>query len=247
MIVLPGRRSPPGRRIIAIQGLYVLGGEDRMAEEIEVTILNWEKYNQRSDVRYPTWFRIQNRVYASESLHGLVESERWVWICVLCLASQRSSMPLRFNPGWFCEEFRIKPQLLEKTLEKLSLNACVEFTQRPRCATDRQTDRQTPLFDSGKEGFDFEILYQKFPKRPNQEDNRKSDGIKKLTKRIKSQSDYELLCLAVENYSDYCKDADSKFRIKWANWIENDWKDWVDKESKSKKYNDNYERDAKEG
>ena len=69
---------------------------------IKVRILNWDKYNEkRKDVTNPTWLRLQNTMPQSMSLFGVPAAERYVFDCLLCLASQKQEEDIEFDPEWF--------------------------------------------------------------------------------------------------------------------------------------------------
>lgn len=112
--------------------------------QLEITILNWEKYNTRKDVTNPTWFRLQNDIWISESVFGLTAEEKWVWICLLCHASKKQCGELSINSDWFVDKCGVTRQVFESAIEKLSRNVCVTSTLLPRTLqTDKQTNIQT--------------------------------------------------------------------------------------------------------
>jgi hypothetical protein len=105
--------------------------------EIEVTILNWEKYHPRKDVSNPSWFRFQNRVWNDSQFHSFSAEERWIWVCLLSIASQKNTAKLEFSTEWLSVHSGASVATIENALEKLSRNACVTCTLRPRTQTLR--------------------------------------------------------------------------------------------------------------
>lgn len=206
-------------------------------EGIEVIILNWEKYHKRSDIKYPSWFRVQNTICSSESLYGLTEAERWGWICLLCLASRKNSNKISFKVPWFCEEFRLDAKVLENTLKKLSLNGCVEFTPRTRRATLHYTTNTTdtctwsalpaPVPVADKVSLlDLESVYTEYPKKVG-----KKAGLKIAVRVIKTLDDMHKLRLAIHAYKQYLEKerTEAKF-IKHFSTFMNSWTDWLDRD-----------------
>jgi len=88
--------------------------------EIEITILNWEKYNpQNFQTRYPHWFRLNKEITRSQTLLDLTAEEKWVWVTLLCVACQRSSAKFQTTLKWLSREADVSIQSIENTLKKL--------------------------------------------------------------------------------------------------------------------------------
>ena len=100
--------------------------------EVEVTILNWEKYHPRKDVSNPSWLRLQNRMWNDSQFFSFAAEELWVWICLLSIASQKQSPVISFSLEWLSQESKAKLKVVEITLEKLTRNGCVTWTLRGR-------------------------------------------------------------------------------------------------------------------
>jgi len=203
---------------------------------VEVTVMNWLEYQKfRKDVEHPSWFKLDNRIYRSESLFEISDTEFKAFICILCICSQRKNETISFVSSWFCWETGVSFSVLKQTLEKLSKDQTLTYTLRPRNVPggltppeNRENRERDSESASPSAPFDFEILYERFPKRPK-EDNRKSAGISKLRKKIKTRSEFERITQAVINYAAHCIAKNEKYPIKWPNWIEKDWEDWVDR------------------
>lgn len=81
--------------------------------------------------------------------------------------------------------------------------------------------------------FDFEILFNKFPKRKGH--HRKAAGMRLLASRVKTKVDYDNFSLAVDNYFDYIQSAgkeDTQFVLQWATFV-NGWEEWLVKDKKN--------------
>lgn len=119
--------------------------------EIEVTILNWEKYHPRKDVSNPSWFRFQNRTWNDSQFHSFSAEERWIWVCLLSIASQRNTAKLEFSTEWLSIHSGASIATIENALEKLSRNVCVTCTVRPRTPTSRpRTQTLRPRYVRGR-------------------------------------------------------------------------------------------------
>lgn len=112
--------------------------------DVDVTILNWEKYQFRKQIKSPSWFRVENRLWCDQQFFYFTGEERWVWICLLSLASQKQSSSLSISLEWFSQNSGVKPESIKVSLEKLKQNNCLEYTLHarnvdvPECDSTRQ-------------------------------------------------------------------------------------------------------------
>ena len=89
-------------------------------DEIEITIVNWEKYNpQDFQTRYPHWFRLNKDLLQSPTVFGLSFEERWAWIGLMCLACERRTGKLTGSREWFIHRLQVSPQAFDITIQKL--------------------------------------------------------------------------------------------------------------------------------
>lgn len=121
---------------------------------MKVRILNWEKINEkRKDVKHPTWFRMDNDLPQSQSLFGLSAVERYVFVCLLCLASKQQAAEIEFEIDWFCyyggNVFETKDVL--SALERMN-GKCLEVTSGdvPGTCRGRDVHETRPL--RGRDG-----------------------------------------------------------------------------------------------
>lgn len=100
-------------------------------EEIEVKIINWEKHQPKTDaVRHPHWFKLKNDMPNNEALFGLTAETKWVWICLLCLASKKRSGVLKFKADWFGHwAGGIATQNVTVAITSLQLSGIIECAQ----------------------------------------------------------------------------------------------------------------------
>ena len=108
--------------------------------EITLSIGNWDKHQDVKEDRKlkPNqrhhWLKLSNTIYRSYSLHLLSSEEKWVWVTILCLCSQKGSGELKFTPEWFEWETRIPKNILLSCLEKLESTGAVALV-RHNCDT----------------------------------------------------------------------------------------------------------------
>jgi hypothetical protein len=100
--------------------------------DIEVTILNWEKYQFRKEVKNPSWFRLENRMWNDQQFFYFSAEERWIWVCLLSLASQKQSATLLVNEDWLSQDSRVGIPTITSALKKLKENKCLEYTLHER-------------------------------------------------------------------------------------------------------------------
>lgn len=112
--------------------------------DIEVTILNWDKYQFRKQIKSPSWFRVENRLWCDQQFFYFTGEERWIWICLLSLASQKQSATLSISLEWFSQNSGVSVDSIKSSLQKLKDNKCLEYTLRgrnvhvPECVSTRQ-------------------------------------------------------------------------------------------------------------
>lgn len=100
-------------------------------EEVEITIIGWEKYNNRKDIKHPSWFRMENRFYCSQSLFNLTIEEKYGWICILSIASQKNSETIRVKPEWFELQTGFSSKRFLLLIDKLARDGCVRMRTDP--------------------------------------------------------------------------------------------------------------------
>lgn len=96
--------------------------------EIEVTISNWEKYQFRKTIHKPSWFRLQNDAWNDQQFYLFTGEERWVWVCLLSLASKKATKTFKVNLEWIAKEAGVTAKTIEIAIEKLKRNGCVTYT-----------------------------------------------------------------------------------------------------------------------
>lgn len=107
-----------------------------MFYEVTVEILNWNKYNGRSDVINPQWFRFNNNFFNRGDLFKMDNATIVLWLFVLSLASSHQVATVSVTSSHAVATLRAKfPNILKRlqVLEKIGFikiirNACVTST-----------------------------------------------------------------------------------------------------------------------
>lgn len=217
---------------------------------VKVTILNWEKYNPRNDVKRPSWFRVENSLLADPDFFSFNNGEMLGWIYILSLASKANSGSIFVNFDHAQVVCRIKEKDLRSALEKLEqlsiITVHVTDTSRTRNADDTHlhaTNERTNITNEHYEHYTptrtgtgesvskfvlkdshIEYIYALYPRKEG-----KASGFKKAKSEIKTENDLENLRLAVEKYSAHVssKGIEPKF-IKHFSTFMGCWQDWLD-------------------
>ena len=88
--------------------------------KVQVTVLNWDKYNRRSkDINRPFWFSMSNSMVEDPEFYDFSGDEFKAWIYVLSQASKKGQTEF-----WICSQHaegasRIPPEAFASSLEKL--------------------------------------------------------------------------------------------------------------------------------
>lgn len=59
-----------------------------MAEEINLRIKNWERFNPRNDIKKPSWFRFEHDFFSHPAFYDFSFEERSFWVYLLCERSK---------------------------------------------------------------------------------------------------------------------------------------------------------------
>lgn len=102
-------------------------------EEIEITIVNWNKHQEYDEERKNPagknwnhkWFKLSNRLYESYTLKSLDPAEKWAFLSVLCLCSQARSQTITVKPDEFEWKTRTPKETLLSCLNKLERDGTV--------------------------------------------------------------------------------------------------------------------------
>lgn len=211
---------------------------------MQIEVINWEKYNPRKDVKHSSWLRLENKTWRDPKLFDLSNDEKMVWIAVLCIASEENKSTFFISINQIALNLRIKTNVVEATIEKLQQLELVHVHvtdtlrmrdghERTRIATNERTNvtnernehsSSKTSFDGQRNKFDFNSLYQKYPRKVG-----KQQGIAKCKVQVKTPEDFDLLSKAIDNYTAYCKKQGTEAKyIKHFSTFMTSWRDWLD-------------------
>lgn len=211
-----------------------------MSEEIEITILNWDKHQPKSDqVRNPHWFKIKNDIVISESLCELTPSQKWGWLCLLSQASRKRSATFVVKIDFFSHHSGVSKNDILKLVDILTKNGTLtvnsaETPQKLRVDQNRLDKIRKEYIAHSANGavrnglvLDFEEVYKSYPRKQG-----KQKGLRACYKFIKSKNDYDNLVLAVSNYSQYLrqKEKDKEHTLYFSSFM-SEWEDWINPDS----------------
>lgn len=98
-----------------------------------IEIVNWAKYNPRSDVKHTTWFRLENTFWADPAIYRLDNDSKMVWIMVLSLASQKMKGSIDVEPTFISANLNIPLEKVMVSLKHLQDSERIKIpTSRPR-------------------------------------------------------------------------------------------------------------------
>jgi len=121
-------------------------------DELEIEIINWEKYNGRQDVKSHTWFRMQNDFFFAYRSPPLRPLDVTVFLLLLCVSSRRQGGVVAISRSFLSLHTHSRKYLIAKSLTSLEQNQmirvlpCTTRVTDP-CTTDRQTNKQTDRQD----------------------------------------------------------------------------------------------------
>lgn len=112
--------------------------------EIKMTIVNWDKFNPKRDQKTYTWLRLDNTVATDPKLFGLDAEQKFVWIVILCQASQKNSGDVSLSLGWIGHATGVATEKIEQTLSYLESQGILELHDRAR---SRVVVATTPTYE----------------------------------------------------------------------------------------------------
>ena len=209
-----------------------------------VTILNWEKFNPRNDIKFHSWFRLQNTIFEDPDFFSLSHAEKLFWLYLLCSASKKRSAEIKIIKDHVKRIAGFSESEVNSSIKKLSYYGFIEYknvepnadvteTLRTRDATYKQTNKQTNKGAKSSVNFlavfDFEKIWKSYPRKVN-----KSEGRERFNRLIKSINDFDQLIIAVENYASHCKklNLEEKHVRHFSTFLGKEkaenWRDWIE-------------------
>jgi hypothetical protein len=207
---------------------------------IKVSIPNWAKFNPRSDRANYSWFRLENNFFHDQAIFGLTDSQKVLYLFMLCEASKKNSGTLIIRPNYLVALAGADQKKIDKDIK--ALIDCGLLTSEGRQddgiepallpATNERTNERissaSPPEAGSPEGKNqFEEFWQSYPRRHEPNPRKKSFQI--FTKL--STDDQAKVLVATKNYTRHCH-ADGKFGTKFVmqstTFLNGRWLDWVE-------------------
>jgi hypothetical protein len=120
-----------------------------------VTIIKFEDFNYRKEVKHPSWFRFQHSFFENPDFYEFTHTEKLVWIYLLCIASRKSSATFTLSWAHIEKIGGFKRKDFEMALQKLQAIQVihVDVTDAVRArnvnvTSAGSTDRQTDMTDT---------------------------------------------------------------------------------------------------
>lgn len=86
----------------------------------KLSIVNWQKYNPRKDIKRPSWFALSNTILRDPDLESFTCEELIVWIHCLCLASESNDENITFDTKYLTVYRGLPESVQTSALKKLS-------------------------------------------------------------------------------------------------------------------------------
>lgn len=209
--------------------------------KIEITVLNWERYNPRKDGKHYSWFRLNNNVFSDEKLFDLTLTDKALWVFILCLASVKNCPTFVLDCAYAASQMSTRASRVSNSVRALCKSGVISSTFTFRntevgalhnITTHNKTKHNTIAHSDEcasvpKVLFDLEVIYTNYPRKLG-----KTRGLAKLKTAIKTQADYDDLTLAVANYSKAIQGTETRFVKHFSTWV-TEWRDWVKPEAGS--------------
>ena len=98
---------------------------------IDIEILNWEKYNPRTDSKNHSWFRFENGLIESPQFYKWPGDHLKVFIYILSHASRKKSRFLTVDPEHPASAIKVGERSVRETLHKLSILGVIRIIALP--------------------------------------------------------------------------------------------------------------------
>jgi hypothetical protein len=156
-----------------------------------IEVVNWDKYNPRTDSKKPSWFRFENTIATGPSFFGLDAEQKWLWVFILSLVSQANGAGVVWNSAYAQQLTGVKPKKQDETIEIFEkfarLRVSREVTERVSPATNERTDERT----GGLRPDDLRKIWNNFRGNLPEVKTLSPDRIKKIKARLEEEPSQE--------------------------------------------------------
>ncbi len=99
---------------------------------ITITIPGFENYNGRKDIKKCSWLRLENAISTSEAMFGLDAAERYVFVEILCRASEKQQSRVKINVEYLAQRACATAVQVRSAISKLIANGTLELCDQTR-------------------------------------------------------------------------------------------------------------------
>lgn len=87
---------------------------------MRLEVINFEKFNPRTDRKKHSWFRLENDFINDEKLFKLSPIEKFVWVCILAYRSNKCDQIFDLDLEYLADQLDVKEDIISSTIQKLS-------------------------------------------------------------------------------------------------------------------------------
>lgn len=208
---------------------------------LKVTIVGWDKFNGRKDVKKPSWFRVEYRLLEDPDFYDFTHEEFKAWLYILAQACRKNAGTVVLNFAHAKATSRLSEAGIRSAVEKLvglqlvhadvthpSRERHEDDTRQDRTVQDRTVQDETEQNRTGPlKSDDYERVYEKFPRKLG-----KQQGIAKAKRDCKTSQELEALSQAVDRFVAYHREKGTEAQyIPYFSTFMSSWRDWVDPET----------------
>lgn len=202
---------------------------------IEITILNWEKYNPRKDFKSPRWFALSNRFFEDAEFFEFTDAERLVWLYLLCQASMKNQATIQVFYQHAHHVARLPKKVVTSAIEKLKIIKCIAVPRtrsvrgtyesvRDPNATVQNNTIQDSTEQNIAQPYGFAVFWSGYPRKVG-----RSKAESKYNAALRAGHSPEDLIKARDNYLAHLKQNQTEAKyIKHGSTFMSEWKDWLD-------------------
>lgn len=215
-----------------------------------LTIINWELYNPRGDLKYPSWFRLNHDFFENPNFWDFSNDERLVWICLLCMVSKANLGGKLLIFANLCQSLskssNTSAEVCQSTILKLQQNRIVKINIFRSVQNLASSRTESGPYGDGDVNVNERNKKAHLKKKPNEQigysdsflksyflyprKEGKKRGWLSFQKQLKQNPDLEeKLIKSVNNYNLWIQEKKTKPEfIKHFSTFMNEWEDWFD-------------------
>lgn len=198
---------------------------------MKITMVNFEKFNPRNDLKSMPWLRLQNNFYELEDFYDADIKTTWLFIFLLCQCAQKVSKTINLDEKYLIFKSKMNKTDFHSALSSLSDKGLIllDTNESDRVRTDSCLTNITNITNRTdrtivhERSFDLDLIYNAYPKKAG-----KAGGMKKLKALVKNQEQFDLILQGAKNYRNYCEsiDQDQKYIKQFSTWVNGEhWND----------------------